>query len=197
MDTVADESGSGRDNERRHEFGVLYSAYAGCVLGYALRRVPRADAEDMVGDVFLTAWRRLADVPADPLPWLLATARNVLRNQRRSDHRRGTLVARVSRDTQQGELTDPADSVVEAERARAALKQLTGSQREAVLLLAWEGLTRDQAAAVLGCSRAALAVRLHRARGTLSAALDQIDQIPVPRADPSASNEPIPMEEQR
>jgi RNA polymerase sigma-70 factor (ECF subfamily) len=181
---------SGKEIERRHEFEMLYSTYVGLVLGYALRRAPRVEAEEIVGDVFLTAWRRLDDLPSDPLPWLLASARNVLRNQRRSAHRQGALTARVSLDRQTGPSDDPADRVIEVERALAALDQLTDLQREAVLLLTWEGLTRQQAAAALGCSRAALAVRLYRARVTLSAAFD-----PPPPLRAPAGREPDLMED--
>ncbi|MBT8215385.1 MAG: sigma-70 family RNA polymerase sigma factor [Acidimicrobiia bacterium] len=170
------------DVERRHEFEDLYSTYAGRVLGYALRRAPRVEAEEIVGDVFLTAWRRLDDIPGDPLPWLLATARNVLRNQRRAAHRQGALTARVGLDPQPRTADDPADRLIEVEWAQAALDLLTDSQREAVLLLMWDGLTRQQAAAALGCSRAALAVRVHRARLALGATLDP----PPPRGAATA-----------
>lgn len=178
--------------ERRNEFEMLYSTYAGRVLGYALRRAPRAEAEEVVSDVFFIAWRRLDDLPRDLLPWLLATARNVLRNQRRSAHRRGALTARVQLDPHPGYSIDPADYVIKVEQAAVALDQLTEPQREAVLLVAWDGLTRQQAAAVLGCSRATFAVRLHRARRTLAAALDPT----LHNAARAAAGEPNPMEEQ-
>jgi RNA polymerase sigma-70 factor (ECF subfamily) len=34
-----------------------------------------------VGDVFLVVWRRLEEVPEDPLPWLLGVARRALANR--------------------------------------------------------------------------------------------------------------------
>ncbi len=43
------------------------------------------------------------------------------------------------------------------------------------MLIAWEGLEPREAATVLGCSRQALAVRLHRARKRLAAALNRAD----------------------
>ena len=48
--------------------------------------------------------------------------------------------------------------------ARAALARLSPAEREAIELLAWEGLTPAEAATVLGCSRGVVAVRVHRAR---------------------------------
>jgi RNA polymerase sigma-70 factor (ECF subfamily) len=45
-----------------------------------------------------------------------------------------------------------------------ALAALSERDREVLLLIAWDGLAHDEAAAVCGCSRPALRVRLHRAR---------------------------------
>lgn len=54
----------------------------------------------------------------------------------------------------------------------AALSQLSTADRELLLLLAWEGLTPEQAATVLDVSRNALAVRIYRARQRLEAHLN-------------------------
>jgi RNA polymerase sigma-70 factor, ECF subfamily len=66
----------------RARFEDLYSAHAGGLLGFARRRLGASEADDLVADVFLVAWRRLGDVPGDPLPWLLGVARRVLANRR-------------------------------------------------------------------------------------------------------------------
>ena len=47
--------------------------------------------------------------------------------------------------------------------------------REALLLVAWDGLSNSDAAKVLGCTTAGFAVRLHRARVRLAQALDEAD----------------------
>jgi DNA-directed RNA polymerase specialized sigma24 family protein len=72
------------DDER---FEALYGAHAGAVLAYARRRTSPANADDVMADVFLIAWRRLADVPRDERVWLLGVARRVLANQRRGHTR--------------------------------------------------------------------------------------------------------------
>jgi RNA polymerase sigma-70 factor (ECF subfamily) len=51
------------------------------------------------------------------------------------------------------------------------LARLSDRDREAILLVAWEELDTASAAAVLGCSRAAFAVLLHRARRRLATAM--------------------------
>jgi RNA polymerase sigma-70 factor (ECF subfamily) len=54
----------------------------------------------------------------------------------------------------------------------AALDHLLPAEREILELLAWEGLSAAQASDALGCSRVALAVRMHRARRRFRQLLD-------------------------
>jgi RNA polymerase sigma-70 factor (ECF subfamily) len=54
----------------------------------------------------------------------------------------------------------------------AALRSLGDTDREILTLAAWEDLDAGQIAVVLGCSRNAARIRLHRARRRLAAALD-------------------------
>jgi len=60
-----------------------------------LRRVNPSTADDVVAEVFVVCWRRLDEVPVDPLPWLLGVARRVLSTQRRGERRRGALRDRL------------------------------------------------------------------------------------------------------
>jgi predicted DNA-binding protein (UPF0251 family) len=73
------------------------------------------------------------------------------------------------------------------QRLADALMSLTESDRETLLLTAWEGLSPIEAAAALGCSRNAYAVRLHRARRRLAAALNRQEQ---QRPDPIQRSRP-------
>jgi RNA polymerase sigma-70 factor (ECF subfamily) len=72
-------------------FEDAYRTSGTAVLGYALRRSDtREDALDVVAETFATAWRRQADMPADPeevRPWLFGIARRCLANAARSTHR--------------------------------------------------------------------------------------------------------------
>jgi len=58
-------------------------------------------------------------------------------------------------------------------RLGRALASLSESDRELLLLLAWEGLSNEEAAGVLEIAPRALRVRLHRARRRLASALAQ------------------------
>jgi RNA polymerase sigma-70 factor (ECF subfamily) len=152
----------------RQEFEQLYRDHAGAVLAYARRRTTREAADDVFADVFMVAWRRIDDVPTEPLPWLLGVARRVLANQRRGEHRGAELRDRI-RDQQvsgvRGPLSDDGPSA-----AVRALWSLGASDQELLMLIAWDRLTRAQAAEALGISVGTLAVRLHRARRRLAQA---------------------------
>ncbi|HWF75029.1 MAG TPA: sigma-70 family RNA polymerase sigma factor [Solirubrobacteraceae bacterium] len=156
--------------ERRERFEVLYRSHAGAVRGYALRRTGAAAADDVVAEVFLVAWRRLDDVPADPLPWLLGVGRRVLANRRRGDERQAALREQLVAET----VVRPAfeaPSTDHDDRVLRALGTLAPDDREALLLVAWEGLGSARAARVLGLRPGAFAMRLHRARRRLARAL--------------------------
>lgn len=68
--------------ERRLRFELLYGKYAPAVKAYVLRRAQTSAADDLVVEVFLVCWRRMNEVPLEPLPWLLAIAGRVLSTTR-------------------------------------------------------------------------------------------------------------------
>ena len=65
-------------------FTGLYDRYRNRVYAYAVSRAGRQLADEVVSEVFLVAWRRLEELPGDPLPWLLVTARNVIGSEFRA-----------------------------------------------------------------------------------------------------------------
>jgi RNA polymerase sigma-70 factor (ECF subfamily) len=144
-------------------FEALFHDHADAVLAYARRRTDRDTAEEIVGETFTVAWRRLGEVPDPALPWLLGVARRALANSRRSSSRQRTLALRLVHQPQHG-AEDPTGEIDASLSARLALQRLSPAEREAIELLAWEGLSSAEAAEVLGCSRSVFAVRVHRAR---------------------------------
>ncbi len=71
---------------------------------------------------------------------------------------------------------DPAERAALIE----AFRQLRLEDREVLLLVGWDGLGPDQAAAVLGCSKSAFTARLHRARRRFDALLHRGAATPRP-----------------
>jgi RNA polymerase sigma-70 factor, ECF subfamily len=164
-------------NARGH-FEALYAAHAGAVRGYAMRRTNAAQADDVVAEVFLIAWRRLDAVPADARVWLLGTARKVLANGRRGAARRQAVQGRLEREVWTRPNYAPAaeqlltpESEPAARHVLDALHSLRKSDREALLLIAWEELSHREAARVLGVRESTFGVRLHRAKRRLERAL--------------------------
>jgi RNA polymerase sigma-70 factor (ECF subfamily) len=161
-------------NDPAERFTALYDRHYRSVLGYALLRADQGVAEDVVSETFLIAWRRLDDLPDPPLPWLLGVTRNLLHKQYDSGRRRQALADRITAATTTDDLTGPdvAERVVERDAARAALSALRERDVEVIVLVTWYGLAPREAARVLGCSAANVALRLHRARRRLARALN-------------------------
>jgi RNA polymerase sigma-70 factor (ECF subfamily) len=140
------------------------------VLGYALRRAPLEVAKDAVAEAFLAAWRRFDGLPEDALPWLIGTTRRTLANQRRASVRQARLVDRLA-DEAPGRVDSAPVAGPDDPLVRVAFRGLSADDREALALVAWDGLTPIQAARSLGCSPVAFRVRLHRARRRFERAL--------------------------
>ena len=152
------------------------------VLAYALRHAEPGSAHDVVSEVFLTAWRRIGDMPYEPLPWLLVIARNTIRNSTRGSIRRGRLADRMaSLDVAAASAPGADETVLERQTVIAALAGLSDHEREALLLTAWDGLSPAQASIVADCSPHAFETRRRRARARLRRELHE---------EPSANGSP-------
>ncbi len=132
-----------------------------------------ADAEDVLQQTFVQAWRAAAGarVEGSARPWLFAIARHALQRSRR----RPAEVAGdpVSLDALGGDagFADPtatpqrfAMAMEERDVLAAALQQLAEPDREVLLLREIEELSGEDTARVLGLSLEAMKSRLHRAR---------------------------------
>jgi RNA polymerase sigma factor (sigma-70 family) len=143
----------------------LFDEHAGRLYAYCLRRGDRADAEEIVAETFLVAWRRIDQVPAEPLPWLFRVAGNTIANRRRGDRRRADFMNTMRAvEGSRSRLADPADEVATRFSVLQILDRLPPAEREALMLTAWDGLDVREGAIAAGCSRATFSVRLHRAR---------------------------------
>ncbi len=167
------------ESDRREAFERLFETHYWSVRDFTVRRVPDEAVEDVVAETFLVAWRRFDELDGEALPWLLGVARRVVANQLRADRRRGALAERVRA------LLSPAVSDWQppqglSSEVAEALAGLSDREREALLLVAWEGLDPRRAALVVGCSVTAFRVRLHRARRRVAA---QLGAVAVPSGE--------------
>lgn len=160
------------DPEAVERFQDLYADHYRRVYAYAVSRAGRQLADEVVSEVFLIAWRRLPDVPAHPLPWLLTVARNVITGQFRAAARQESVAAEMRAWLKEEPVTpDIADQVSERILVLTALAAIPEADRELLTLAAWHGLSAREAAQAVGCSTATYLVRLHRARRRLERAL--------------------------
>jgi RNA polymerase sigma-70 factor (ECF subfamily) len=168
---------------------ALFREHYEAVLAFARRRASLQVADDVAAETFAIAWRKAHEIPRDPLPWLLGVARRVLSTQRRSAERRGRLRKRLSDTVEPVQPVGGTDA-----RLGAALDRLPERDREALLLVAWEGLTPHEAAAVVGMTPTGFSVRLHRARRRLRRALESEE---FPAASAVAGPAPVSKGEAR
>jgi RNA polymerase sigma-70 factor (ECF subfamily) len=138
-------------------FSRLYERYGRVVHGLLLARVGRDEVEDLVQDVFLTAWRRLDDLrdPAAFGGWITMIARN-----RATDFHRRTADFVELPDN----LASPgtASGEADANDALAAIRSLPDAYRETLILRLVEGLSGPEIAERTGLTPGSVRVNLHR-----------------------------------
>ncbi len=149
------------------EFEEFYRTTAPELFAY-FRRRPTTDVEDLVAEVFATAWRRRTDLPSPMLrrAWIYGTARNLVLAENRRHGREQDAAEELAARTVDvpAEATSPTVEVV-----RAALARLSPGDREVIELVEWERLTPAELAEALGVRPGTARVKLHRARQALAA----------------------------
>jgi RNA polymerase sigma-70 factor (ECF subfamily) len=142
------------------------------------------DAQDVVQEAYLRAWRHYAGFRGgDGRAWLLTIVRNCCYTWRRSEARRGRGASVEYDDEQHGGGEDASPSaaaaatdagvVADEERAELAraLDQLQPEFREAIVLREIEGLSYKEIGRVTGAPIGTVMSRLARARKRLQEAL--------------------------
>jgi RNA polymerase sigma-70 factor (ECF subfamily) len=165
----------------------LYDRYSSLLLGVGVRMLGvRAEAEDVLHDVFVEVWKRAADF--DPArgtvrAWLALRMRSRCLDRKKSP--------RVSRsvsfdDTEQARRAAPEQDPLlrlERQRVRQALTALSPEQRAVVDLAYFAGLSTQEIGDQLGVPQGTVKSRLFAARDKLARALGDDD------AGPSAKGE--------
>jgi RNA polymerase sigma-70 factor (ECF subfamily) len=139
----------------REAFGRLYGTYGRMVHGILLARVPYAEVDDLVQDVFLTALKKIDSLRDSAAfgPWIAM----ITRNRAMDYHRR-------SRDT-----TEVTESVAQTRAVQTEsleilnlIGQLPEAYREPMILRFVEGMTGPEIAERTGLAPASVRVNIHR-----------------------------------
>lgn len=163
--------------ERRARFEAMAPGLVEPLRRYLARRTDGATADDVLSETLLVCWRRLDEVPEEPLPWAYAVARHALANAERSARRQRRVAAKVATLDPPARTTDPtggpdAAGDVPLDEALAALRP---AEAELLRLWAWEQLGPSEIATVLDLTPNAVSIRLHRARQKLREELRKIE----------------------
>ena len=172
-------------------FRAVFESTYPTLARYARHRgLSASDADDLVAGAYEVAWRRFDVVPTGDgaLPWLVAVARNLLRNRRRKLFRERAVMERLG-PPHEDEFELPP---VSWQDIRRALDRLSDEDRELILLVAWDDLSPAQAATVLGLTPGAARTRLHRARGRMAQLLDIAPDVKRPAASGQKRSETPP-----
>lgn len=163
------------EEERRARFEEVVPAIVEQLRRYLARRSDPATAEDALAETLLVCWRRVEELPDDPLPYAYGVARRCLANAERGQRRQRRLAGRIiavdpPRDTLAAPATEPDP------RIERALDALRPADAELLRLWAWEDLNAHEIAEVLGITSNAASIRLHRARAKLKAEFGKIER---------------------
>lgn len=159
----------------------VYDRYSGLLLGLGIRILgSRAEAEDVLHDVFVEVWKRAADFDAGRgtvRGWLALRMRSRCLDRQKSP--------RVSRsvafdDSEAARRASPAQDPLlrmQRERVRDALATLPADQRLVVELAYFQGLSTQAIADQTGVPQGTVKSRLFAARDKLSRSLVEADGV--------------------
>ncbi|MFG3422528.1 RNA polymerase sigma factor [Micromonospora sp. NPDC048063] len=170
-------------------FAVIFDRHAPYIHRYLARRLGTGIADDLAAETFLVAFRRRERYDTarpDARPWLYGIATNIVSQHRREEEREYRLRQAYVPATNEASHDDRVATVVTAQSLRrmlfGALAELSTGDRDVLLLIAWEELTYDEAAAALGIPVGTVRSRLNRARRLLRDALGGDSTITIEEA---------------
>jgi RNA polymerase sigma factor (sigma-70 family) len=153
----------------------LYERFSGQIFGYCFHQLgSREEAEDAVQTTFMNAFRGLQRgiVPRVESAWLFKIAHNVCLSRRRSTRRRGNVEAPNNFEVLQEVVPAQERNGDELIRLQDALERMPETQRRAILLREWQGLSYREIADELDISQSAVETLIFRARRSLASGLD-------------------------
>ena len=168
-------------------FAEVFDRHQAAVHAFAARRAGRDAADDVLSEVFLSAFAQRERFQAgaeSALPWLYGIAGNVLKRRWRSLASADRLIRSAASEavhtisSHEDNIADGLDSARDWAAVRERLGQLAEGDREAILLYAWEELTYPQIAEAMGIPVGTVRSRIHRARAILRESLGETTEAP-------------------
>jgi RNA polymerase sigma-70 factor, ECF subfamily len=163
-------------------FAALFRRHADAIGRYLARRIGPHDAEDVLADTFLEAFRqrhRYDFGQPNALPWLYGIATHRLGRHRRSELKQLKILERSGVDPVAAAFTDRSDARLDTDQAARkiaeCLRRLPTGQRDALLLAAWAELSYEQTAVALSVPVGTVRSRISRARAALRDAFGGVD----------------------
>jgi RNA polymerase sigma-70 factor (ECF subfamily) len=184
LDQAMDRYAQGEDAA----FSILYAGLETKLRSFLMRLTGApAQAEDLLQETFMRIHRARGrfEEGAAVVPWAYAIARNAWLDHVRAAKVRGS-VARDPKDPSEsptlaevpaGPETDSEQMAIArqtATRVEMVLARLPVAQREAFVLLRYEGMSVIEAAEILGSTKSAVKLRAFRAYEALRASLDEM-----------------------
>lgn len=149
-------------------FGILFQRHGPAVHSYLARRVGRQEADDLLSEVWLRAFRGRSGLRGpNSLPWLFGIAHNVVRAHWRHGNRPTLPLHLHDMPDPSPDADDRLVAQAQQQSIRRALAILSDNDRDVLLLVVWEQLTPSEAASALGLPQGTARSRLHRALSML------------------------------
>jgi RNA polymerase sigma factor (sigma-70 family) len=165
------------DEEPAADLAVWFDRHVDAVHRYVARRVGGNLARDVVAETFRIAVEHVDGYDAargSERSWLFGIATNLVRRHWRSEERRLRAYAATARRSEvHGDpllaVEDSVDAGRRLDRLVDAVARLSPEDRDVLVLVAWEGMSSADVAAVLGVPHGTVRSRLSRVRAQLRA----------------------------
>ncbi|MHB1929591.1 MAG: RNA polymerase sigma factor [Acidimicrobiales bacterium] len=151
-------------------FVELFWRHGPAVHAYLARRSGRQDADDLLSEVWLRAFKGRLSYDRrcpDARPWLYGIARNVLRAHWHEAARPVAPATETVAWDPWPDVDTHLDAAARSETLRHVLGVLSEDEREVLLLVVWEQLTPAEVAVALRIPQGTARSRLHRGLSAL------------------------------
>jgi len=153
-------------------FRIVYETSVDEVHRFVARRVNHSDAEDLVADTFVRAFRAAKDwkdLGRPVIAWLLTIAKNVVRNHAAKTGRRAAKQPHLADERTQESQEDVVIDADDLARIVTSLEGLSTADQEILTLRFIDGMAAPKVGNLVGMSAGAVRTATYRALKTLRA----------------------------